>query len=461
MTDWYSEVTRGAAPQPAAPPAAKTDWYSEVTGQSQQPAPAEVQGPPLPPYSGSILPFSRNAKGETSFDSDAGLLGLAKRVFTAPHDIYKGQLSPFSVEGQERAAEFATTISPASAGSRAFMGKMRPKEPAVPTAEELKAAAKAGYKAVKDTGAEYPGAAIGSLADDVQRALEADGLIAELSPQTFAVLNKLRSPPEGSSVTVSNLDAARKALGRIGGNFQNPTEQEAARRVVQRLDEFISSGGQAGPVAGTPAASGGLPAPWGPRPTEEAARHLTEARGNTAAFKRSERITGAEERAELNAAVANSGQNLDNAIRQRLRDILVRPKEARGFNSEELAFLEQIARGSRIGNALRFTGNLMGGGGGLGAVVSGGVAGAAGGAMGLGPLGILAGAAVPATGLAAKKAGNALTVRGVNQLDEMVRKRSPLYEQRAAHPEMEAQISPDTVALIRLLLPQIQAEQQQ
>lgn len=92
MTDWYSEVTRGAAPQPAAPPAAKTDWYSEVTGQSQQPAPAEVQGPPLPPYSGSILPFSRNAKGETSFDSDAGLLGLAKRVFTAPHDIYKGQI---------------------------------------------------------------------------------------------------------------------------------------------------------------------------------------------------------------------------------------------------------------------------------------------------------------------------------------------------------------------------------
>jgi hypothetical protein len=459
MTDWYSEVTGGPSPAPSAPPAAKTDWYSEVTQQAKQTA-EEVAGPPLPPYSGAVLPFSRNAKGETSFDSNAGLLGVLKRTFTAPHDIYKGQLSPFSVEGQERATEFATTISPAGAGGRAFMGKMRPKETPVPTAEELKAAAKQGYKAVKDTGAEYPGASIGALADDVQRALEADGLIAELSPQTFAVLNKLRSPPEGSSVTVTNLDAARKALGRIGGNFQNPTEQEAARRVVERLDAFISSGGKADAVAGTPPAQG-LPAPWGPRPTEEAARHLTEARGNTAALKRSERITGAEDRAELNAAVANSGQNLDNAIRQRLRDILVNPKQARGFNEAELTFLEGIARGSRTGNALRFAGNLMGGGGGLGAVVSGGVSGAAGSAMGLGPMGILAGAAVPATGLAAKKTANALTMRKVDQLDEMIRKRSPLYEQRAANPGMEPAVSQDTVAMIRLLLPQIQAAQQQ
>ena len=47
---------------------------------------------------GSILPFSRNAAGDVSFDSNAGLVGIAKDVgraawdaFTLPGDVYAGK----------------------------------------------------------------------------------------------------------------------------------------------------------------------------------------------------------------------------------------------------------------------------------------------------------------------------------------------------------------------------------
>jgi hypothetical protein len=55
---------------------------------------------PEPAYSGAVLPFSRDVFGNTSFDSDAGLLGLAKRAFTAPGDAYSGALPMMDASGR-------------------------------------------------------------------------------------------------------------------------------------------------------------------------------------------------------------------------------------------------------------------------------------------------------------------------------------------------------------------------
>lgn len=54
---------------------------------------------PQPAYSGAVLPFSRDVFGNTSFDSNAGLLGLAKRAFTAPGDATSGRLPMTDASG--------------------------------------------------------------------------------------------------------------------------------------------------------------------------------------------------------------------------------------------------------------------------------------------------------------------------------------------------------------------------
>jgi len=144
---------------------------------------------------------------------------------------------------------------------------------------------------------------------------------------------------------------------------------------------------------------------------------LKEANANYAAKMRSDLVSGKIEAAENQAAKANSGQNLENALRQRIDDIVKSPKLRRGFNREEIAAMQQYVRGERSANVLRFIGNLLGGGGGLGALVTGGASFMAGGPA--------AAVAVPAAGYAIKRVGNALSASRARALDEMIRSRAP------------------------------------
>lgn len=79
------------------------DWSAE---QQSEPEPEPV-------YSGTLLPLSKDANGEVSFDSNAGLLGSFKKAFMTPGDAMAGKFDPTSDEGIGRAFEFATTFSPA------------------------------------------------------------------------------------------------------------------------------------------------------------------------------------------------------------------------------------------------------------------------------------------------------------------------------------------------------------
>src|SRR5690348_7716165 len=105
------------------------------------------------PYTGSILPFSTDAQGKTSFDPNAGFLGgflggikrLAQAAM-APGDVYSGKLpTPYSGSGSSeaspevtnRALDFAMAFSPTSAALRA--GEIIPGaafHTSVPTAQQ-------------------------------------------------------------------------------------------------------------------------------------------------------------------------------------------------------------------------------------------------------------------------------------------------------------------------------------
>lgn len=402
------------------------------------PAPAA----PSQPWSGSILPVSRDAQGNVSFDSNAGILGSIKRAVTLPAEVYRGEVDPMSEEGIRRATEMAGVVTPVNPAVRAadyaIPGARNALVPAkktrVPTAEELKAAGSAGYDAVRDMGVEYSSDAVAAAAKVAKQALEQDGILGNLAPKTHRIIDDLANPPEGSTATSAGIEAARRAFGNAAKDFNNPTEQLAASRAIDVLDGFVQAPDPASVVAG---------------PAPAAGKALADARANYAASKRSDALTGVQDAADLRAAAANSGQNIDNAIRSRLASLLLSPKGSRGFTPAELAEIRKVAEGTLLRNAARNTGNLLGGGGGLGAVVTGGGLAATGLAAGSQTLAAL-GAMSPVVGVAAKQAGNALTRRALMKADENTRMRSPLYEQLLA--QAQSSTNPETyAALMRIL----------
>jgi len=259
-----------------------------------------------------------------------------------------------------------------------------------PSGEAIKTTAKAGFDTAKSSGAAVPAQDVSNLALQARQSLESAGFRDYLAPKTFSALAELEKPPQGAVASVADLHGIRRVLGKAATS-PDATERSAASQVMVEIDKLLST----------------------------VSPELKTAVGNYAAAKRSDLVRGKLESADLNAASAHSGTNIDNSIRQQIRTVLTNPKLRRGFSKEELAQMEKIVRGTSAGNVIRATGNMLGGGGGLGAVISG--------AAGYGAAGP-AGVAAPAVGYALKKAGNALTARQVAKLDEMIRARSPLAQ---------------------------------
>jgi hypothetical protein len=376
-------------------------WESDaIVNQNNKPKPKSE------PY--KVLPVSEDEKGIPRFDSNAGIFGAIKRAVTLPGDVVTGRIDPMSEEGISRATDLAEIASPVSAAAKT----MRPSLVKTPTKDELLNAGRTGFDKARDMGVDYSSNSIKDFAATLQRQLEADGILEHDAPKTTALLNNLQSPPPDSVVPMSAMMSLRKNLGRKMRDFNNPTEQEAAGRAQSSLDDFMANPSPQSIVSG---------------PGQEATQIFRDARGNYAAGKRAKTLDDADYRGDLNAATANSGMNVDNAIRQQAKSLLLNPKKLAGFSKEEIAALEDVAKGDTTRNSLRKIGNILGGGGGLASMVGGLTGGAAGAYFGSPAAGALLGAAVPTAGMAAKTGANMLAERAMSNVNNTVRQRSPLY----------------------------------
>lgn len=374
--------------------------------------------------------------------SDTWPARLAKSLYSAvtlPGDVYQGNVSMMGEDGHtnpeviNRAAELASLAGPTSAvaGSGpaiAAVAGLGKQVPVAPTREALLAAATQGYDKARGLGVDIDPSAVVGLGQRIVQDLDSKGISGELAPKTFSILARAGQAPPDSVATLSNLETLRRAFGHAASDFQNPTEQLAARAAKGHLDDYLAAIPDADVIRG---------------PASEASQVLKDARGNYAAAKRSEQITDAVEAADLQAAAANSGQNIGNANRQRLKSILTSDRKSAGYSDEELAQMEQVIRGTGLGNAARYAGNLLGGGGGLGAAVVGGGAGAMTGGLG---------SFLPLVGVGLKKASDASVARGVSSLDEMVRLRSPLADILTQNRMPSTDTSATNQAIARLLL---------
>ncbi len=188
-----------------------------------------------------------------------------------------------------------------------------------------------------------------------------------------------------SNVSVDDLRSARMAFSRIAQETRDgrPTpDAKAASRVLQEIDGLLNT----------------------------AAPKLKEANANYSAARTAESVDKKAANAEIDAAAANSGLNVENKIRQAAAKMLKNPAHRRGMKDDEVQLLKRIVFGSKTQNAMRFIGNLLGGNGGWATAI-----------MGLASAGI-----APAVGITLKHIGNYLTIRQAEQLSQMIRARSPL-----------------------------------
>lgn len=379
--------------------------------------------------------------------------------FTLPHDVMTGEASPNDIGRVMDMAGLAMPINPAiRAGDAAIPGVAKtlvPGKVPVPTTEQLASAGSADINAARQSGLQIAAPAVSDFSQSMQQQLFDKGIHPVDAPNTYTKLRELENAPPGSYATAANLQSLRESLGHTAQNF-NPAaakDQLAASRAISGLDSFLPQVDPQSVLAGSPSATSDL---------------LQRGRGNYAAAMRSNDLTGALdrantgilERAESRAQAANSGRNLDNTIRQKVASLLEKPKEVSGFSDPEIAALNDVIQGSGTRNFARYLGNFMGGGGGMGQAVSGSIGAGVGAVVG-GPTGAVVGAATPlAVGSAAKSVANALAKRSLSKTDELVRMRSPLYQEAVNSTPMVADGLSQKEAIARLLMLQAAAQRQ-
>lgn len=206
-----------------------------------------------------------------------------------------------------------------------------------------------------------------------------------------------------ANASVEDILAARRAFGETAKQRQPFPQQgatpdaAASQRVIRNIDDLV----------------------------EQHAPDMIEANANYSGAKTAQAIDARINKAELAAASVNSGKNIANKIRQQAVQILTNPAARRGLKADEISMLEDLAKGNRSRNALRWWSNVFGGGGGLGAEVTGDIA-----SRHLGPIGWL----LSPIGTALKHIEGHLTVKAANKISEAIRARTPLgkaYEKSA------------------------------
>lgn len=368
--------------------------------------------------SGSILPGVEDA-GLGAGKFALGELGVA----TAPADaaidsvIGKPVLNATGSPVAENVADTAASLFlPIPKGIPRFAraaDETAKAAQAVPTEEQLFSAGRASFNHPSIANLGIKSDAVKGWAEKWRTTAEDRGFDENTAPTTTAILNKFGKLPD-KAVTGVKLQGLRETLGNAAAEPKLPDKDRlAATRSMQALDQFILRLPKEATVSGDAA---------------KAAAAWKQARGNWAAAERSKTVSGQVERAELNAASANSGQNIDNATRQQIKRILQSPQLKRGFSAEELAQMKRAVVGTFTGDAGRYFSNVLGKGGGLGTLHAAATGGMAGG-LAFGPVGAVAGMMTPAIGYGLAKISNSITAREVETLQKLIRSRSPLAEQ--------------------------------
>lgn len=281
--------------------------------------------------------------------------------------------------------EFAASmLLPGSSAGRAAM--VAKPAAATPSTGQLLSKAGEGFQEVRQMGGQFSPELTASLADHVSAALKAKGAYPHLASSVHETVNVLRKQGD------TNLDEVRSVMEALSSLKADPDGKvrRAAGMASDEIGQFLA------------------------RNEPRAAAALDEATANYAAGKRAQTLDRAGEIAGLRTGRAGYGGNAVNNMRQVLSPIVESAIKgnAEGFSPEEIRVMQEIVTGSGGTNFLRGVGQLSPS---KGAIQTG---------IAIGTGGLSAG-----LGAAANKLAAVLTSKQIDQLSELVRKRSPAYEQ--------------------------------
>jgi len=435
---------RPASPGPVVPLATSGPNVSKPSWQDAPLVGAQVPVAAPAPYEAMFWPFSMDDKGDMQLDSDAGIIGMIKRIVKAPRDYMEGKIDINTKEGVGRVLETALGMTPIGAASRAAPTALVKRAVKTPSQEELKDVVGAGYQKAADMGVEFNPRAVQKFAYDLRDTLNAKSMLPKGNEEVYSLLDHLiKQPSNVVAIRLQELNEYRKQLGNLAADPANPAKANTAGEALRAFDNFLQTIDLAHIVVRSPSAGKGTQValqgqvyPSNHPAAKEALDTLNTARGNAAANFRSQRVTDTETTIRRRSSAANSGRNRDNTTRQRLASLLENDKKMLGMNAAEEQFMEDLVAGGLIKNAARHIGNRLGGGGGLGQTFLMGLAGTAGAQTGSPTLTLLAAGAPLIVGNAARATANQLSKKQLKMLDDMIRRRSPEFATREANAPM-------------------------
>jgi hypothetical protein len=440
------------SPASAAAPQAPTGTYDKYL-TAQPDLSIEPAAVPQPIYRGAVLPFTRYSDDSVRFDPfGSGLVGNVVTGYRNAADMFHRAASgenidpgdPATMGAVLNAAAIAGPVNPyIRSGDRAIPGvvgnRVDMRRAVTPTAEELSRVGGRQIEDVRNLPVRYNPESIRDLGTIMEQDLVDKGVFPEDASALYQTVRRMQAPvPEGAMFTPSNLISLRK---NIANKFGVPTENQAGVGVAhQRLNEFIENPPQSAILAGPAAA-------------EELGRQYAIGRANSAAGFRGAELNDIREAANLSRSAANSGQNFDNAIRQRVKSMALDEERTRGFTDPEVSQLKDIVYGAPGTNAMRAGGNILGGGGGLGANIAGMAAGGISHLFGFGPGATMAAASTaPVIGGLLKRSAAQRTAGALDELNQATRQRSPLFQEQLAGQDLVPDSTPGRAAVAQALM---------
>ena len=437
-------------PAPAANP------FDQLDAKAPTPPPAASKGSPVWSSSPlSLAPISQYADGSYGFDSNAGMLGAAKRMGKSALGTIENLPNLYHQVGEQTANNTAEPDTAVSVNALAALTAMRPdvtttaRATIAPAANSaLHTAADADYNTLRNMNVHYEPDAAATAMQAQQDALSKTGWSSESAPKTHSILNKLSNPPESAvSTPLTGLMEARSGLGKIGQGADRQ-DAAAAKNSVRAIDQFIANPSPQSVMAG---------------PAADASAILQRANGNYAAAMRDDKVQGIGDYSQFKSADAHSGANFDNKLRQQISPLFDPRYTARrlsGFTPDEKDAVAQISSGNRVRNGLRFASSYMGGqGGGVAGLES--IEGARLGSEWGGPSGAVAGAVMPLVGRALRGVQNNMAQGALDRASTLIRSRAPLSrEMQANAPLVNTPATTPAISAVRGAAIQLQPQPQ-
>ena len=299
------------------------------------------------------------------------------------------------VTGAPEAAEIAGGVVDAASKAKQIRASL-------PAVDEIKKSAQTAYKAVQDARLIASEGSVNGLVSATRAGLD-QRLLTDVSPRTMRALDQLQK----SGGDISGILGVRQRLGEIAPD--EGSDFTAAQHVRDAIDNYIETLPPGEIVQGDPKYTQAM---------------LEHARASWKSYAQLDQIESALRIGQHKASVSGTGANTQNAMRQRIREILDSDSKSRGFSPEARQQLEDIVTGTWLTNSARYAGKFAPSGpvSGLttmGAALVGDLSGGAGMASAA-----AAGVAIPAT--IAKYLGTYLTKNQIRDLENIIRSESPL-----------------------------------